>query len=168
MKSQNHPQEKYDKRVRAAEREDRHVLDSHLITQAMCTKKLFIKTVTCPDHESLWQIDRGQAGWQAAGRSRHTAGTKCAAIHARVGIRSISANMKNWPNVVLMLGQRRRRWTNIKTTLGYFLMLGSNSPQVFTDKYIASKSTVCDVFFSYITCILLRVKSWDRYGRRTL
>ena len=58
-----------------------------------------------------------------------------------------------------MLGQRRRRWTNIKTTLGYFLMLGSNSPQVFTDKYIASKSTVCDVFFSYITCILLRVKS---------
>ena len=28
-----------------------------------------------------------------------------------------SMYMRCWPNVVLMLGQRRRRWTNIKSTL---------------------------------------------------
>ena len=28
------------------------------------------------------------------------------------------ANMRRWPKAVLMLGQRRRRWTNIKTALG--------------------------------------------------
>ena len=27
------------------------------------------------------------------------------------------ANVKHWPNSVLMLGQRRRRWHNIKTAL---------------------------------------------------
>ena len=27
-------------------------------------------------------------------------------------------NMRRWPNIGLLLGQRRRRWTNSKPTLG--------------------------------------------------
>ena len=33
------------------------------------------------------------------------------------------ANMRHRPNVKLMLGQRRRRWTNIGSTLGRCLVL---------------------------------------------
>ena len=32
-------------------------------------------------------------------------------------VTSVSANTTRWSNDVLMLGQRRRRWTNIKTSL---------------------------------------------------
>ena len=32
------------------------------------------------------------------------------------------ANMRRWPNVGLLLGQRRRRWANSKSTLGQRLM----------------------------------------------
>ena len=35
------------------------------------------------------------------------------------------ANMNRWPNVGLLLGQRRRRWANSKTTLGQRLMFAS-------------------------------------------
>ena len=31
-------------------------------------------------------------------------------------------NTRSWPNVVLMLGQRRRRWANIETTFGQLLV----------------------------------------------
>ena len=31
----------------------------------------------------------------------------------------IPVNRRHWPNVVLMLGQRRRRWANIKSALGH-------------------------------------------------
>ena len=38
------------------------------------------------------------------------------------------ANTSRWPNVGLMLGQRRRRWANIKPTLGQHLVFeGLNS-----------------------------------------
>ena len=32
------------------------------------------------------------------------------------------ANTRRWPNADLMLGQRRRRWTNIKSALGHRLV----------------------------------------------
>ena len=32
------------------------------------------------------------------------------------------ANTRRWTNAVLMLGQRRRRWANINTTLGHRLV----------------------------------------------
>ena len=35
---------------------------------------------------------------------------------------SCPANTRHWPNVCLMLGQRRRRWTNNKLTLAWRLM----------------------------------------------
>ena len=35
---------------------------------------------------------------------------------------SIPGNTKRWPNVGLMMGQRRRRWTNIKPILGQCLV----------------------------------------------
>ena len=41
-------------------------------------------------------------------------------------------NLKHgtWPNVVSMLGQRRRYWANIETTLGQVLVfVGELSPQ---------------------------------------
>ena len=34
----------------------------------------------------------------------------------------LPANTRHWPNVILMLGRRRRRWANIKTTLGKWLV----------------------------------------------
>ena len=37
-------------------------------------------------------------------------------------IRPLPANTRHRPNAVLMLGQCRRRWTNIKTTLGQCLV----------------------------------------------
>ena len=36
----------------------------------------------------------------------------------RIDYVHIPANTKRWPYVGLMLGQRRRRWANIKPTLG--------------------------------------------------
>ena len=36
---------------------------------------------------------------------------------------NISANMRRWPDVGLLLGQRRRRWANSKPTLGQRLTL---------------------------------------------
>ena len=38
------------------------------------------------------------------------------------------ANMTNLPNVWLMLGQRRRRWSNIGQTLGKFVVVAGYSP----------------------------------------
>ena len=42
--------------------------------------------------------------------------------HACVDMRAFPANSVHSPNAGLMLGQRRRRWSNIKTVLGECLV----------------------------------------------
>ena len=43
-------------------------------------------------------------------------------------LRSNPANTIHWNNVVLMLGQRRRRWANVKTTLFQCIVFAGNRP----------------------------------------
>ena len=45
-----------------------------------------------------------------------------------IGLRHIPANSRRSPKVGLMLGQRRRRWTNIEPTLGERLVFAGISP----------------------------------------
>ena len=40
---------------------------------------------------------------------------------------STPANTRRWPNVDLMLGQRRRRWANINPTLGQRLVFAGTA-----------------------------------------
>ena len=45
-----------------------------------------------------------------------------ASIDHSWSLRARAASTKHWPNVVLILGQRRRRWPRINTTLGQCLV----------------------------------------------
>ena len=63
----------------------------------------------------------------------------------------LTANTRRWTNVVLMLGQRRRRWPNIKTTLAQGLVF----------------AVVCRVDFSswlYIVKHLVQARGYFRQG----
>ena len=43
-----------------------------------------------------------------------------------------TTNTRRWPNVRLMLGQRRRRWANVTPTLGQRLVFAGYSLVYFT------------------------------------
>ena len=45
------------------------------------------------------------------------------------------ANTSHWPNVGLMLVQRRRRWTNINPTLGQYLVFAGRQLHIFFTSY---------------------------------
>ena len=49
-----------------------------------------------------------------------------------------------WPSVGLMLVQRRRRWTNIKLTLGQSLVLGGCHQTLVTSFYMELSFTSAD------------------------
>ena len=52
---------------------------------------------------------------------------------ARIDSDNISANTRFWSNVDLLLGQRRRRWSNSKSTLGQRLVSGTEYPAVINN-----------------------------------
>ena len=55
--------------------------------------------------------------------------------------RNIPANMRHWPNVGLLLGQRRRRWANSNPTLGQRLMFAGIVPNF--SSYITTLTYFC-------------------------
>ena len=64
---------------------------------------------------SLYFLTRSSQAWDNCYRSQLNYSKS--AIWADTDIRLIPANTTHWSNVGLMLGQRRRRWANIKPTL---------------------------------------------------
>ena len=46
--------------------------------------------------------------------------------------------LRHWTKIVLMLGQRRRRWPNIKSTLGYFIMCVEKADNETDPRYCAN------------------------------
>ena len=53
--------------------------------------------------------------------------------------------MRRWPNVGLLLGQRRRRWANSKPTLGQRLMFPG-------DRSIMADTNMRDIFSENHNC----------------
>ena len=51
-------------------------------------------------------------------------------------VNDFSANMRQSPNVVSLLGQRRRRWTNIEMTLGECLVFAGISNHVVSVEFV--------------------------------
>ena len=68
--------------------------------------------------------------------------------------------MRRWTNVVLLFGQRRRRWANSKPTLGQRLMFLGGQLDTNTDKLFC--------YFSIVKYSILGVVKYNCRGQRQM
>ena len=68
------------------------------------------------------------------------------------------ANTRHWAIVGSMLGQRRRRWTNIELTMAQCLLLVGEKLQTWTHNYNNCKSQVYAAFFVFVCNINTRLR----------
>ena len=78
-------------------------------------------------------------------------------VNTRNGPNVVLTNMRRWPNVGLLLGQRRRRWANSKTKLDQRLMFaGGRLYKCDYNHDIAHRQTSNQLHQMSLTMIRLR------------